>query len=1159
MPKQPANKAMDPIVSGYNQVLAVLQNSQSALKRRNLPSQSDPEKLSAAIDSIITTLTKHVEELSLLPQHQIPDSKEFPVISQDLEELFKKTCEQFKIEEKDQTLTFMSFTIQWYSGFFSRKSYKSTGNLQVTLGSINEAKGRFELYYSSIMRLYQDHNSDSLLVKYIIAQRALGLAFDKTPFYITHQCMQKELHSHFYNLIKTQTPQRQQFLLGQGPIELPPSPGAEGVDEGHIFSTLKEPPHLHIPVLNHYSFDPPPTDSLRMRYCFRLIQKKSKAWVKGLSSKQLESIVTEFVPTDTGHLRAVLTSDSADQLPWRDITSMIEQKLMDVEKKAKDIWDVKNSYRRVAVLGATGHGKSSFINSVIGEDVLHSQGGATTSWPVIVRHVPKQSTPTLEINPDHFRPFVDEIYKLQPSKVIRDLEGKASTKPGTLSRPENTQLTKWKSYQDDNAEFVEQVAQYESGKYVFPQKVEGLTEIAKMNLRIGHLIRLCYLFEKRNLQKDDNWPLLTITMKHIGEYHDLGRFEFVDLPGRGEILIPEADVNAQWEQVLTMCHGAILVFKADKIYTCDSGYIKLVENIKKLVQNIPAIAIGTCLDQGTGDSPWTEKDTREISERLWAKTNSDRDLHKSRCAVVSNIWWRSGKVLIERVKSGISDYDKLRKGEGKEVMERIIAPDLAEVIKLSPEKLEVPIQRFIDNSYMLEGFKRISQLKSCAARMALIPELVSIQGSIRELGDKYREQLDYSGRTSQQMEAIRSGYDDLKIKTEKFGLAWFHGRTAFAKAQREQMGTIAADIKKNVQADFWQVIKEHQPLFSRLSEDGTLHFEDHKEAEEYIRSVENVLRDTLDQAQRTWESTARAHISNAWDKRVKALNDIFEFDQSSQIDGKQHFRERFREQVRVELEKYTLSKTPIENLLVQLVADKAKVTKHQARQSTSNAWIRSRKKMEDLLKANGKGMPEETAGRSRFSKYFLEYPFSDSDATETGPKTRTIDPADSPPTADDLSESAHDTLGILSRSGVTVSAVGHSRLELYPWPFLEDADWDAPVELKVEKIREVYTQQFIEPWFSIKEREALQSSDGAIDVCATLGMKVLGGITNSRRTLLEAKRIGDDKTLNDASITSLILSLANCVSIDEAIGTLRTECYQDQLEFYTDMQVATAS
>eukprot|EP01087_Luapelamoeba_hula_P023284 TRINITY_DN8529_c0_g1_i2.p1 TRINITY_DN8529_c0_g1~~TRINITY_DN8529_c0_g1_i2.p1 ORF type:complete len:859 (+),score=87.03 TRINITY_DN8529_c0_g1_i2:139-2577(+) len=70
---------------------------------------------------------------------------------------------------------------------------------------------------------------------------------------------------------------------------------------------------------------------------------------------------------------------------------------------------IRNFEVRLAVLGRMKAGKSTFLNSVIGTDILPSRSTAMTALPTIVRHVPHISIPQLSIKADVFNHYVAYI------------------------------------------------------------------------------------------------------------------------------------------------------------------------------------------------------------------------------------------------------------------------------------------------------------------------------------------------------------------------------------------------------------------------------------------------------------------------------------------------------------------------------------------------------------------------------------------------------------------------------------------------------------------------------------------------------------------------------------------------------------------------------
>jgi hypothetical protein len=85
------------------------------------------------------------------------------------------------------------------------------------------------------------------------------------------------------------------------------------------------------------------------------------------------------------------------------------------------------------VVGLSSHGKSSFINVLVGQHILcvasrsllclpyHfsliSTGGAATAWPVVVRHIRGKTTPVLTLDTDRFEAYIALMRKHRFSKL----------------------------------------------------------------------------------------------------------------------------------------------------------------------------------------------------------------------------------------------------------------------------------------------------------------------------------------------------------------------------------------------------------------------------------------------------------------------------------------------------------------------------------------------------------------------------------------------------------------------------------------------------------------------------------------------------------------------------------------------------------------------
>lgn len=146
---------------------------------------------------------------------------------------------------------------------------------------------------------------------------------------------------------------------------------------------------------------------------------------------------------------------------------------------------------------------------------------ATTSWPCVVRHVPSQKIPKLEIEPEHFRPYLESLRKSCKQSQLDT----SSLEPDEQKYLEMFTGEDFNGFEDKR----EAVGREDVAELVCPcnYNLEFVDNIYQ-NAMIGHLVRLSHRFRPKDLKSrpknlDAVWPRLSICVEGlVGVLEDLG-------------------------------------------------------------------------------------------------------------------------------------------------------------------------------------------------------------------------------------------------------------------------------------------------------------------------------------------------------------------------------------------------------------------------------------------------------------------------------------------------------------------------------------------------------------------------------------------------------------------------------------------------------------
>lgn len=226
----------------------------------------------------------------------------------------------------------------------------------------------------------------------------------------------------------------------------------------------------------------------------------------------------------------------------------------------RSVTRLTNPSLRVAVVGVVKAGKSTFINSIIGQAILPAATQAATAWPCRIRHERDHMMPVLTCNPEPFNKALSAIRAagISPSKLGKSAHTQA---PPKGSGPPS-KLEKWKDIWLNLPRYVQENTKLYQGGWVLKSTASGVDEIRGLLADINDTYRLCMRFgiPFDEMQSSNSWPVIHVHFKSLPDDENV-QFEFIDVPGTEESMSKESFLHtvgkaiAQSDAVVAVVNG----------------------------------------------------------------------------------------------------------------------------------------------------------------------------------------------------------------------------------------------------------------------------------------------------------------------------------------------------------------------------------------------------------------------------------------------------------------------------------------------------------------------------------------------------------------------------------------------------------------------------
>ncbi|KAG8830708.1 hypothetical protein FRC18_007703 [Serendipita sp. 400] len=322
-----------------------------------------------------------------------------------------------------------------------------------------------------------------------------------------------------------------------------------------------------------------------------------------------------------------------------------------IPTEPRSTWDVMNghttaisgrrkTYLRISLLGTVNQGKSSFVNAMLEEILLHNASGSSTSWPMLVRHVPGMKEPVLNVKPGHFRRFLAVFQEVKPSRLT--------------SGPDYEWI---QSFADKDRRLIEK---FEDGDLSFQSPVRGFQNILQAVTNINLLVRWSFKLkpeERDSPFSDKDWPVIEIEFDRWKGKDYL--VELLDIPGVED----EATTREQrayllphhvWDMAVRSNPDGSIFFTRCGLGT-HPGTNGILQRSRVLTREKP---LATYLTHGDGDNEW-KKSIDPVNTIVYGSTSDEYE----RCCVADAGYYVSllnlRRICQDDLSPQLTSFDKI--------------------------------------------------------------------------------------------------------------------------------------------------------------------------------------------------------------------------------------------------------------------------------------------------------------------------------------------------------------------------------------------------------------------------------------------------------------------------------------------------------------------
>ncbi|KIM27752.1 hypothetical protein M408DRAFT_164124 [Serendipita vermifera MAFF 305830] len=576
----------------------------------------------------------------------------------------------------------------------------------------------------------------------------------------------------------------------------------------------------------------------------------------------------------------------------------------DVKETFQLFQELRNNPLRICVFGLFNGGKSSFINALIGKQVLYSDNGLATAWPIVVCHDKHALHPELEIPPGALKPFLDLLGKYKFSE-LRDPEkkhdiAKFRDQYDWVTSASNKEIQYLKIFEDPPKDFLANVKSTSDNPSAVMNKVN----------EINRLVRFCWQLCPTGGDTpitSNMWPKIKVEFQFFSG-QDL-QIELLDCPGSGEdpgvttnpvshkgmpdfimetslkgcldgsfcVVKPPSHNTSIWKQMIASARKwtdrrplAVYLTHMDDSGELDEQvevkgkvlrrvYPQMTDDLNRLHFCAPGVFVGAChIMQRIGLDPFAKarnrpsEDFNTIFEEDWPKETPkfSQMVDKGLNSALLKILWGA-----DNVRSAENKYNK----KGYKGLKADLS-DVWENYNFLPAVDHFRIYA-VEDGYNRRQFRQL-----CLMRTAL-GDLLRAQ----------RDLVDFITSRERDFAGQQSNYDKFEhiaqIQWQQWKItSWSRAMNAAVAVQKNQL----EETKIRAKQAIGKAVKDAIESMDLLTMDGVFSFKSPSEKAEFLSTIQCKLSQEVEQLHKLHVEAIRENARSEWSALMHSLaSEIF--------------------------------------------------------------------------------------------------------------------------------------------------------------------------------------------------------------------------------------------------------------------------------------------
>ncbi|KAG8852626.1 hypothetical protein FRB91_006323 [Serendipita sp. 411] len=301
----------------------------------------------------------------------------------------------------------------------------------------------------------------------------------------------------------------------------------------------------------------------------------------------------------------------------------------------------------VAFVGMQGCGKSSFLNYIIGRNLLLEEVGQATTYPCRIEHRPGQAVPELTIETTYLN---ERLVLIREKPIFRALKAVGWDGKSLLSNPSfSSEIRRWANFL--RREKVKgSLAVIAEPSFALKGPFLGDEAVSTALQHTNHIVSICHLLDiPFELFSDARWATITVEFGEVGKLDE--PYELLDLPGL------YGNTNRMYWQDLvreTIRHAKVVIvmISASDVLS-NKENAEVWREIPQMISSSTSVApSAVVLTQSDRISVYPKQEQaerfREIREEFWPDAIDLSPCQIYECSVLEG---RSGKALVRAIES----------------------------------------------------------------------------------------------------------------------------------------------------------------------------------------------------------------------------------------------------------------------------------------------------------------------------------------------------------------------------------------------------------------------------------------------------------------------------------------------------------------------------